>query len=103
MDGAGLERAVRDESRLVLALFHSPGCEPCRQILPRIEELASTGSEVCRVLGVDADAHPDVVQRLGVAGFPTLVFFRDGQEIHRFLGGALPPSVEEFMRRSSDD
>ena len=103
MDGAGLERVVRDESRLVLALFHSRGCEPCRQILPQIEKLASTRAEVCRVLGVDADAHPEVVHRLGVASFPTLVFFREGQEIHRFLGGALPPSVEEFMRRSSDD
>lgn len=113
MDGAGLERVLRAESRLVLALVHSRGCEPCRRIRPAIEELASTGADVCRVVGVDADAHPDVAQSLGVGGFPTLVFFRDGKEIHRFLGGALPPSVTQGgglesvlpanQRRSSDD
>jgi thioredoxin-like negative regulator of GroEL len=93
---------LREETRLVLVEFEARWCEPCRRLRPQIERLARERADLCRVLSVDADAHPELVRRHAVEAFPTLVFFKGGEELHRFKGGALPPSALRFLRRSSD-
>ena len=93
---AELEDLLRREARLVLVEFWTPGCEPCRELRPRLRELAERHSDVC-VVAVDADGYPDAVQRHAVRVFPTLLFFKRGHELHRLRGGALPESTVELL------
>ena len=85
-----LERYLEEEERLVLVLFWTAGCQPCRQLRA---ELASVGSEVAELFAVDADLELEAVRRHGVSAFPTLVFYKRGRELHRLHGGALPAST----------
>ena len=93
---ADLEDLLRREDRLVLVAFLTRGCEPCRELRPRLRELAERHSDVC-VVAVDADGYPDAVQRHAVRVFPTLLFFKRGHELHRLRGGALPESTVELL------
>jgi thioredoxin 1 len=90
-----LDRALRDEERLVLVEFWQPRCEPCRELRRELEGL---GEEVCTALAVNAEAEPEAAARHGVVQYPTLLFFKQGLELHRFKGGALPPSTVALIR-----
>jgi thioredoxin-like negative regulator of GroEL len=85
-----LDRALREEQRLVLVEFWQPRCEPCRELRKELEAL---GVDVCTTLAVNAEVEPEAVARHGVTEFPTLLFFKHGVELYRFKGGALPPST----------
>jgi thioredoxin-like negative regulator of GroEL len=89
---AELEDLLRREERLVLVEFWTRGCEPCRELRPRLRELAERQGD-CLVVAVEADDQPDAVERHAARVFPTLVFFKRGRELHRLKGGALPESI----------
>ena len=90
---AELEDLLRREDRLVLVAFLTRGCEPCRELRPRLSDLAERNGEGCVVVAVEADDEPDAAARHAVSAFPTLVFFKRGHELHRLKGGALPEST----------
>jgi thioredoxin 1 len=102
LHGDELAAFVRDEERLVLLAFLDQGCEPCRELRPRLARLAAEQPDTCRVVTVDAARAPSDVERHGVRSFPTLVFLKRGVEVHRLRGGALPPSTLALLGVGGD-
>jgi thioredoxin 1 len=94
VSGSELERTLREDSRLVLVAFWTPGCEPCRELRGQLSELET---EVATILAVNADEEREVVEEHGVDVFPTLVFFKGGEELRRNRGGALPASTVRML------
>jgi thioredoxin 1 len=84
----------------VLVAFWTPGCEPCRELRGQLSVLQT---EVATLLAVNADQEPKAVAEHGVDHFPTLVFFKGGQELRRIRGGALPASTLRMLGSRSDD
>jgi thioredoxin-like negative regulator of GroEL len=93
LTAAELEDLLRREDRLVLVAFLTRGCEPCRELRPRLRELADRHGDECVVAAVEVDDQPDAAARHAVRVFPTIVFFKRGHELHRLKGGALPEST----------
>lgn len=71
----------------------APWCLPCRALAPLLERTRERYAGRVEVLKLNADESPDDVQALGVLGLPTLIVFREGQEIARRTG---VPSAEEL-------
>lgn len=67
-------------------------CGPCKQLTPVLEQLADELSGQLTVRSLDADANPATVAALRVGTLPTLVLFRDGQEVAR-SSGAKPKAM----------
>jgi len=88
---------IEAEPRLVLLGFVHDGCEPCREVEPRLRALAEQAPEVCRVEVVDAMRDRDLVERYRVTEFPTLLFLKGGVEVRRLRGGALPASTVALL------
>ncbi|MBO0687342.1 MAG: thioredoxin family protein [Candidatus Dormibacteraeota bacterium] len=93
-----LERTLGEEDRLLLVDFWHPSCEPCRELRRQLESLED---EACLLLALDASRHPLAAARHRVSDFPTVVFFKRGVELHRFKGGALPPSTLALLGSQS--
>lgn len=69
----------------LLVYFYSPHCGPCRQLSPRVDELAGRHGNV---LKVDVSQRPELAQRFNVRATPTLVLLAGGQ-VEQVLVGAV--------------
>ena len=67
--------------------FWAPWCGPCRMMAPVFEE---TGKEHKGTVfaKVNVDENNDIAGAMAVRGIPTIIFFKDGQEIGRHVGYA---------------
>jgi len=80
---------VLGSGRPVLVDLWAAWCGPCRVVGPIVDEIAGERSESLDVFKLDVDANPEVAMRYGVNSIPTLLVFRDGEEVGRVVG-ALP-------------
>jgi thioredoxin 1 len=95
---AGDLDALLAETAVVLAEFGADWCPPCRAMAPALRQLAGEYAGRARVVSVDTERYPAMVDRYGVLGLPTVVVFREGREVTRLLGlrsiGALRQVLE---------
>src|SRR5262245_59036462 len=80
------ETEVLGSEQPFLLDFSAVWCAPCKALQPLVEKLAEDFRGQLRVGKIDIDDSPAVAARLGVRGAPTLIFFRNGQELARKLG-----------------
>ena len=67
----------------VLVDFWATWCGPCRMQGPIIDALAAEGYNVGKL---DVDENPDIARRYNVMSIPTLILFKNGEEVQRFVG-----------------
>jgi len=71
---------------LVVADFWAEWCGPCRMLGPVIESMADTYAGKAVVGKINVDNEPALAQRYGIMSIPTVIFFKDGEEIARKIG-----------------
>ena len=80
------ETQVVHSSEPVLVDVTAVWCAPCRMLEPIVKEVAETWQDKLRVVKLDADENPGVLQQYGILGIPTLMFFKDGKLQERLTG-----------------
>ena len=61
-------------------------CGPCRMMTPIIEKFANAMMGKVVVAKLDVDKSQKTAQALQVTSIPTLILFKNGQEIKRIVG-----------------
>ena len=70
----------------VLVDYWAEWCGPCKMLAPAIEELANTFSGRVRVGKVNTDDNPGTPSEYRITGIPTVILFKGGREVQRFVG-----------------
>ena len=70
----------------VLLDVWGPGCAPCKQLEPIIVRLATRYQGRVKVAEINAAEAPRTMQKLGVMGTPTVLYFKDGHVVERVVG-----------------
>ena len=74
------------KGKLVLVDFWASWCAPCRMMAPVLNEVASELSGTARIGKIDVEKYQALSQRFKVRSIPTLILFKNGVEINRFVG-----------------
>ena len=90
---ADFDKVTGAGDHVVIVDFWAVWCGPCQMVGPVIEQLAQEHPEG-QVAKVDVDQVPDVAQQFGVTAIPTVVYFKGGKEVQRFVG-VQPKAVYE--------
>jgi len=82
------DQAVMETGKVVLVDFWAPWCSPCRTLEPIVDAIAEQYAGSARVVKLNVDNHPGVLQRYGIQVIPTLILFENGEEKDRIIGAA---------------
>jgi thioredoxin 1 len=85
-DDTNFDSEVLRSEGPVLVDFWAPWCGPCRMIAPVVEELASENQGTIKVGKLNVDEAPNSAQSYGVSSIPTLMIFKGGEVVDRFVG-----------------
>ena len=70
----------------VLVDFWAGWCGPCVAMAPSLDALASQFEGRATIGKVEIDENPEVAETYGIRSIPTLVVFKNGAEVKRFVG-----------------
>lgn len=66
--------------------FGATWCPPCRALEPIIEQLVDEFEGQVKIGAVNVDNCRDTAGKFGIMSVPTVIFFKNGQEIERLIG-----------------
>ncbi len=84
-DATFTEQVLRHDQP-VLVDFTASWCGPCKALAPVIDKLAAGSGGAFRVVKLDVDRSRRTAEQHGVLSMPTVIVFRDGEEIARHVG-----------------
>ena len=91
---------VEDTKGTVLVDFFATWCGPCKMVAPAVEQLSKDYEGKAAVYKLDVDEAEDVAMKYRVMSIPTLIFFKDGQEVERIRGAASRLELADAMERN---
>ncbi|MDR0744747.1 MAG: thioredoxin [Holosporales bacterium] len=90
---------VTRENPLVLIDFWATWCGPCRMLVVVLEEIAKETS--LTILKVNIDEAPDISDKFNIQSVPTLILFKNGQEISSKCGFLSKSAVLSWINENN--
>lgn len=86
LNSENFESEVLNANETVLVDFYADWCGPCKMMAPVIEELAEELQEKAKVGKINVDESTDIATQYDVMSIPTIIIFKNGKEVKRFIG-----------------
>ena len=91
------ESAVLENSKPVLVDFWAPWCGPCKMIAPVLEQVAEHYGEKLKVVKINVDDNQETPAKFGVRGIPTLMIFKDGENVETKVGAVQKSQLIQIL------
>ena len=90
------EEQVLKSEKPVIVDFFATWCGPCKMLGPVLEEVAEQHQDVV-IVKVDIDENMALAQKFGLMSVPTLMIFKNGEEVGREIGFRQKEEIEEII------
>lgn len=78
--------------------FWATWCGPCRMLGPIISELAKEYDGKIVVGKCDVEESDELAAQFSITTIPTVLFFKGGQQVDKFIGYSTKANVEEKFK-----
>ncbi|XP_064481351.1 protein disulfide-isomerase A5-like [Ornithodoros turicata] len=99
-DAEGLGKLLQREKNPVMVMFYAPWCGFCKRMKPDYSAAATElkGQFVLAAMDVNKPENAVVRRHFNITGFPTLLYFENGNLKHKYDGANTKDSLIEFMK-----
>ncbi|MBQ5332376.1 MAG: thioredoxin fold domain-containing protein [Oscillospiraceae bacterium] len=91
VNSESFESEVLKAEGVVIADFYSDSCVPCKRLSPVLSEVEQELGDKAKLVKININFDAELAEKFDVMSVPTLIFFRNGEEISR-LGGTVKKS-----------
>lgn len=77
---------ILQKNSLVLIDFSAAWCGPCQMLAPILKEVKDEMGEKLSIIKIDIDKNQAVASKFHVQGVPTLILYKDGNQVWRQSG-----------------
>jgi thioredoxin 1 len=91
------EEEVLKSTTPVLVDFWAEWCGPCKMLSPVIDEISKEMAAKLKVVKINIDTSPNVPSKLGIRGIPTMILFKDGEQVATKVGALPKASITEWV------
>ena len=101
LDKETFQAEVKDEKGYVLVDYWSESCEPCKELMPEVLELAEKFGSQVKFTKLDTSKARRLAISEKVLGLPTIVLYKDGQKIDEVTkDDATKSNIETMLQRN---
>ncbi len=72
--------------------FYADWCGPCKMLGSVLETM-----EDVSIIKINTDTHPELAREFGIMSIPTIVFFKDGQQMRKEIGFKPKEEIERIL------
>lgn len=93
------DQEVIKSNKPTLVDFWAPWCGPCQMMGPIIEELATELGDKAKIGKLNVDENPVTAQNFTVMSIPTVLIFKDGKVVQKFIGVQSKEALKEALEK----
>lgn len=90
------------ETGINFVKFAATWCSPCKMIAKNIDKIKTEFPEV-KFQEVDVDDDPDIAKNYKIKSVPTVIVFKDNEEIIRLIGAVKIDALRKAVRDIVND
>ncbi len=87
-------------SKLIIVDFWAPWCGPCKQLTPKLEEIAKKSADKITLVKINIDENQQIAGQLRIQSIPTVYAFKDKQIVNAFQGVIGEKQIIDFIEKS---
>ncbi len=88
---------VHESKGVTVVDFWSQGCEPCKELMPKVHEMADRHADKAKFCSFDIGEGRRVAMKEQVMGLPSIVIYIDGEKKEHLTGSDL--TIEEIEKK----